>query len=154
MMGISELMDKVEGNIPLRDKFIKILECYFEDLERGYITDFEDLRYELYVTVYGEHFCKETAECAVHMMKNGDGTCGEHWTLEQTTSVANQQGIKFEHFNEYDWYYVLNMMRSDYYEMYKDDTNSYIKLAKCWLMDKDVAKGKAFRYWMHVVKNV
>ena len=151
-MEIKEIMRKAEENPASKRKVEKILEDYLRELEERREEEYETLRYNVYVATFGEHFCHDSAYTAVHEMENADGTCGEHWTIEQTTSVAEQQGIKFEHFNKYDWYYTLNMMRSDYYNMFKDDTNSYIKLAKMWLCDVDVRDGKAFRYWTKVVK--
>lgn len=151
-MEIKEIMRKAEENPVSKKKVEKILDDYLRDLEERREEEYETLRYNVYVATFGEHFCLDSAHKAVHEMENDDGTFGEHWTIEQTTSVAEQQGIKFEHFNKYDWYYTLNMMRSDYYNMFKDDTNSYIKLAKMWLCDKDVEEGKAFRYWAKVVK--
>lgn len=151
-MEIKEIMRKAEENPASKRRVEKILEIYLRDLEEGRKTEYDHLRYNVYVATFGEHFCEESAHMAVDGMENADGTCGEHWSIAQTTSVAEQQGIKFEHFNKYDWYYVLNMMRSDYFDVFKDDTNTYIKLAKAWLCDIDVEKGKAFRYWTKVVK--
>lgn len=145
-------MRKAEENPDSKKRVEKVLECYLQDLEEKREKEYNQLRYDVYVAAFGEHFCADSADDAVRGMENADGTCGAHWTLEQTTSVAEQQGVKFEHFNKYDWYYVLNMMRSDYYSMFKDDTASYVRLAKLWLFDVDVKEGKAFRYWSKVVK--
>ena len=151
-MEIKEIMRKAEENPVSKKKVERILDDYLKELEERREEEYENLRYNVYVAAFGEHFCHDSAHMAVREMENADGTYGEHWTIEQTTSVAEQQGIKFEHFNKYDWYYTLNMMRSDYYNMFKDDTGSYIKLAKMWLCDIDVEDGKAFRYWAKVVK--
>lgn len=35
-------------------------------------------------------------EKAVEGMENEDGTKGPHWTVEETTSVANQMGINLK----------------------------------------------------------
>lgn len=80
------------------------------------------------------------------MEENNDGTKGAHWNLEQTNTVARQLGIKFDDFNEYDWYASLNMVYSDYYNP-KFDNNIYAQLAKDWIIDKDVPKGKTYRYY-------
>lgn len=49
-------------------------------------------------------------------MKNEDGTKGPHWTVEETTSVANQMGInlKSEKHNKWDWFVAMNMIYSDF----------------------------------------
>lgn len=72
--------------------------------------------------------------------------------MEQTTQAARQVGIQFASFNMYDWYYTLNMMWSDYSNVFGNDSNTYISLAKAWLNDPDVPEGKAWRYYKYVVK--
>lgn len=81
-------------------------------------------------------------------MVNEDGSFGGHWTLEQTTSVAKNNGVEFDHFNEYDWCYVMNMLYSDYYGSIPNETSVYLKMAKKFLDDKDAKDGKAYRYWL------
>lgn len=72
--------------------------------------------------------------------------------MEQTTQAARQVGIQFTSFNMYDWYYTLNMMWSDYSNVFGNYSNTYISLAKAWLNDLDVPEGKAWRYYKYVVK--
>lgn len=75
----------------------------------------ERLKIERHEAMYGPHFNEEQALKAVSKMENEDGSRGEHWSLEEATSIANQYGInlKSEKFNKYDWYVALNMVRSD-----------------------------------------
>lgn len=79
----------------------------------------ERLKIERHEAMYGPHFNEECALKAVSKMENEDGSRGEHWSLEETTSIANQYGInlKGEKYNKYDWYVALNMIRSDYYRI-------------------------------------
>ena len=76
-------------------------------------------------------------------MKNKDGTVGEHWSYEQTSTLAEKH-------NKCDFYAVLNMVYSDYYNP-RFDTNTYVALARDWLDDKDVGEGKTLKYYMYVV---
>ena len=85
---------------------------------------------------------------ALNKMKNSDGSIGGHWNVEQTTSVAKQNGINFDSFNEYDLCYVMNMMYSDYYKYFGNDLNIYVKLTKGFLEDIDAPKGKALKYYL------
>ena len=73
----------------------------------------ERLKIERHEAMYGPHFNEECALKAVSKMENEDGSRGEHWSLEETTSIANQYGInlKGEKYNKYDWYVALNMIR-------------------------------------------
>ena len=112
---------------------------------------YEELEMELYKKIYGCYFNEWMLAKATKDMINEDGTIGAHWTLEQTNNVAKQYGVTFNHYNEYDWNYVMNMIYSDYYKVIPNDIQSYIKFAKAFLDDKD-AKDKAFKYYYNVVK--
>ena len=109
---------------------------------------YEDIEMILYKDVYGCHFTKWLLEKALCCMENEDGTKGGHWTVEQTTMVARNNGISFDHFNEYDWNYAMNMIYSDYYGSVPNETTSYAKLARKFLEDKDAEEGKALRYYL------
>ena len=89
-------------------------------------------------------FTKETAEYAVSKMKNEDGTEGGHWDYDTTTSVLKSKGYDF---NPCDWYYVLNMVYSDYFSKDQPDEYSF-KLAYDFLKDKDAPVGKAKKYFL------
>ena len=89
-------------------------------------------------------FTKETAEYAVSKMKNEDGTEGGHWDYDTTTSVLKSKGYDF---NPCDWYYVLNMVYSDYFAKDVPD-DYYFKLAYDFLKDKDAPVGKAKKYFL------
>ena len=105
---------------------------------------FWDTAYKLHCVAYGRHFDEELAKKAVSKMKNVDGTCGEHWTYEQTSQLADQQGIT----QKADWYYVMNMLYSDYSEIYGSDINMYIRVAKAYMRDPDAPEGKVFDLWL------
>lgn len=118
----------------------------------------ERLKIERHETMYGPHFNEECALKAVSKMENEDGSRGEHWSLEETTSIANQYGInlKGEKYNKYDWYVALNMIRSDYYRAVVTMTSSdhikyFVELAKAWLNDKDIEEGKMWYYYCYIM---
>lgn len=108
---------------------------------------YETLENHLYKETYGCHFNSWMLDEATKYLVNDDGTTGPHWTLDQTTSVAKQNGISFDKFNEYDWNYVMNMVYSDFYGAVPNETISYVRLAKKFLEDKDGPDGKAFKYY-------
>ena len=117
-------------------------------LKETHPETYEDLEMYLYKEIYGCHFSDWLLDKALRSMQNEDGTTGGHWTVEQTTQVAQQNGITFDTFNEFDWNYVMNMMYSDYYGAVNNSVDSYFKLAKKFLMDKDSGKGKALKYYL------
>lgn len=69
----------------------------------------ERLKIERHEAMYGPHFNEECALKAVSKMENEDGSRGEHWSLEETTSIANQYGInlKGEKYNKYELQHQL-----------------------------------------------
>lgn len=109
---------------------------------------YESLEEYLYKEVYGCHFTEWLLKEALSTLENEDGTKGAKWSVEDTNSVARNNGVKFDTFNEYDFNYVMNMVYSDYYGVVDDSVGSYLKLAKKFLMDKDAPQGKAFKYYM------
>lgn len=51
-------------------------------------------RIKAYEAEHGPHFDEEMARKAVSKMENEDGSRGQHWSIEETTSLANQHGIR------------------------------------------------------------
>ena len=141
----------------LEDATMEQLEKYLDDQlmlvkQRDYEM-YEELEIDLYKEVYGCHFNDWMLEKALKKMVNEDGTYGGHWTVEQTNSVAKNMGISFTNFNEYDFNYVMNMLYSDYYGAVNNDPNTYARMAKKFLDDKDAYGGKAFRYYLAMKKD-
>lgn len=112
-------------------------------LEKGFTILKSELAANMYEAINGPHFDEEHAHYAVEGMENEDGTKGPHWTVEETTSVANQMGInlKSEKHNKWDWFVAMNMIYSDFYKAVVAMTGSantkyFAELAKAWLCDK------------------
>jgi hypothetical protein len=101
-------------------------------------------------SIMANSFSLEEVMEAVSKMKNMDGTTGEHWSLDETNDVLKKYELEFD---EYDYYYTLNMLYSDNCNIFKDDLSIYIKLAENWLNDEDVPPFKAKRYYNYVVSN-
>lgn len=117
-------------------------------LEKGFTILKSELAANMYEAINGPHFDEEHAHYAVEGMENEDGTKGPHWTVEETTSVANQMGInlKSEKHNKWDWFVAMNMIYSDFYKAVVAMTGSantkyFAELAKAWLCDKDISEG-------------
>ena len=126
----------------------KFLFKQFEELKHADKEMYEELEMNLYICVNGEHFNEHLLNKALSCMENEDGTKGGHWNLEQTNSVAKQYGISFNHFNEFDFNYVMNMIYSDYYGVFPNETTYYVKMAEKFLKDKDAPDGKALKYYL------
>lgn len=91
--------------------------------------------------IMGAGLTCEEAKCWVAHMKNEDGTEGAHWTMVQTTDVAERVGVVFEHIRDYEWWAAMNMVYSDYYTAARnhgvDTAEFYADLAKGFLFDED-----------------
>ena len=130
--------------VELRDVIVNIvdyLKC--NDYDEYLCTE-----YEINKIAHNGHIGEDVAKCWVGKMQNKDGTRGEHWSMEQVANVIKEKGIKYE---LTDFYTVLNMMYSDYYNS-RFDTATYIDLAKDWLEDKDIEGCKLLKYYYFVTK--
>ena len=122
-------------------------ECLASAVDKIKVLDpdtYTDMEIRLYRKAFGDHVSENMAHKWVDSMHNKDGSHGPHWSKSQTDAYAGT-------FDKNDWYVVLNMMYSDYYNP-KFDTMTYVDLAKDWLNDKDISDGKLLKYYMYVVK--
>ena len=117
------------------DKFVEEVREHHPDLVEHYLMKVD--------LILNPHFSSETAKYAVSKLKNKDGTTGEHWSYETTCKVLSDKSFDFK---RCDWYYVLNMIYSDYYKTGRSD-ETYIELAYDFLEDKDAPEDKAKRYY-------
>lgn len=103
-------------------------------------------------------FDRETAMQWAERMQNADSSTGPHWTMEQTTAVAESMGIQEPVIPRWAWGVAMNMMYSDYYpvavEFGLNRPEFYAALAKAFLLDKDGPgpERKLMKYYEHVVK--
>nr|DAW47456.1 MAG TPA: hypothetical protein [Caudoviricetes sp.] len=112
----------------------------------------------------GDHFRESTKmmefsrEDAMHWaerMQNADGTVGPHWTMDQTSAVADARGIPHD-IPRWAWGVAMNMMYSDYYDVAAEfgvnRPEFYAALAKAFLMDKDGPgpEEKLCAYYRHI----
>lgn len=86
--------------------------------------------------------CRKRVVDIVSKFKNDDGTSGPHWDFDTVAKVADAEGI--EDVNKF--YYVLNMVYSDYYHSSFTDKD-YIRMAKQFCHDKDAPADKVLRYY-------
>lgn len=119
----------------------------FDRLKRLMPELYEDMEEDLYEHIHGNHFTSWKYECAVSKLENQDGSVGPHWSVEDVVSVAKAKNIEFQRYNEYDFAYAMNMLYSDYFGAVPDSVESYLKLTKAFLDDKDAPEGKAYRYY-------
>ena len=117
------------------DKVSEVIEQH-----RGDKKDF--VMYMVDVAVNGNHMTEHVARHAVSEMEHDDGGHGEHFSYEQVLRHAKDHTECI-----WDYYYVMNMMYSDYCTIFGADEMKYALLTKKFLEDVDAPKGKAKRYY-------
>lgn len=81
------------------------------------------------------------------MLKNGDGSTGEHFSADQMHEVSRQVGAKYEDYDEADLCMTANMLYSDLCEALRPlvpkekEAMVYAKMARYWLEDADGPEG-------------
>lgn len=144
MHSYKEYWSRISGD-EVKERAMEEIVCDALEKIKMYCPDlFYRTLYDLHCVAYGKHFDDTLAKMAVSRMQNVDGTTGEHWTMEQTRQLAEQHGIK----HKADWYYVLNMMYSDYANAVNGDTSTFVKLAKAYMCDPDAPEGKVLDLWI------
>lgn len=106
-----------------------------------------------------EMFSHKDMETWKSMMKNEDGTRGEHFRKEQVKHACQQAGIDCEEFGEDIFGLAMNMKYSDYCKVAKkygvDMPEFYADMAKAFLRDKDFdgkPEEKLYLYYKTIVE--
>ena len=130
--------------------------------DRDYEDDYRRDRNEDYRRRdYGnpEMFSHKDMETWKSMMKNEDGTRGEHFRAEQVKHACQQAGIDCEEFGEDIFGLAMNMKYSDYCKVAKkygvDMPEFYADMAKAFLRDKDFdgkPEEKLYLYYKAIVE--
>lgn len=132
----SSKVEKMEHLTDKIDRFVEEVKINNKELAHEFLMKVDLL--------LNPNFTKETAKYAVSRMMNKDGSKGEHWDYETTSKVVELKNLNFE---KADFYYVLNLIYSDYYKPNRSD-DTYIELACDFLCDIDAPEDKAKRYYI------
>lgn len=121
--------------------------------------DYDDYRRDRRDYGEPEMFTHKDMETWKSMMKNEDGTRGEHFRSEEVKRACQQAGIDCEEFGEDVFCLAMNMMYSDYCKVAKkygvDRPEYYADLAKAFLRDKDFdgkPEEKLYLYYKTIVE--
>ena len=68
--------------------------------------------------------------------------------LMVSTGAWSKQILLHDIKEKADFYYVMNMMHSDYADVLGSDVGTYVKMAKAYMEDPDAAEGKVFCTWL------
>lgn len=97
-----------------------------------------------YLRYNGLHFNKKMCDYAVSLMDDG-----EHnpITKEQVDELLQMYGVKLKYNVLYDYVYVANMCKSDYYGSAIEDDEHLVKYIQKTIDDKDGYDGMIFNRW-------
>jgi hypothetical protein len=99
-----------------------------------------------YLQNYGWHFNKALCHYATSLMKKG-GKKLEVLTKEQVDKILQQNNVSIENSTGYDYVFVANMCKSDYYGSSIADEKHFALYIKDTLDDEDAADGTTMRRW-------
>lgn len=105
-----------------------------------------------YLQHNGWHFNKKACEWAVSKMEYKNSATGkkeklEPWTKEQVDELMKTNNIVVENNVGYDYVFVANMCKADYYKSSVPDEQHVALYVKDTIDDPDGADGITFRRW-------
>lgn len=99
-------------------------------------------------------FTRDMAEKWTKKMRNGDGTTGPHWNMDQVKQLIEQKNLDCD---LVELWAAMNMFYSDYYKVAKklnmNNVNFYLDMALAFLADEDAVSDKLGAYYENVVKH-
>lgn len=99
-----------------------------------------------YLQNYGWHFTKSLCEYAVSLMWKG-GKKLEPLSKEYVDKALQQNGVKLTKNIGYDYIFVANMCKADYYGSSITDEKHFALYIKDTIEDEDAADGTTMRRW-------
>lgn len=104
-----------------------------------------------YLRYNGAHFTKELCEFAVGKMKKKD-TDGKMkritpWTKEEVDEMLKANNVKLEYNELWDYVYVANMCKADFFLSSIEDKAHVAKYIKDVIDDADAYDGIVFNRW-------
>lgn len=141
---MEEYWKYLQGNEQAMKKFFMAVIEAIEDMKDKDEYAYYKSYFTVHESIFGKHFNDTLAKEAVDEMTNADGTTGEHWSMQQTNSLLASQNLNY---NKADFYYVMNMLYSDFSEVLGNNASMYLKMARAYLDDPDASKDKAYCLW-------
>lgn len=147
-MDIEKIIRKIidDGNIDNMEELSDMLEETMEIIKDYDENCYKEFEMKLYKMAYGNVLTKEMAEEIVSKMR----PFGEKWKIEETQRMQDERGI--QSVSPVDFYVVLNSMYNDYYNIFGDNFEEYIRLTMNFIQDEDAKKDKIFLYYTTIVE--
>lgn len=105
-----------------------------------------------YLHNFGWHFTKRSCEYAVKAMKKRNEVTGrletiEPWSKDEVDSMMKLYGVTLDYNVGYDYVYIANKAKADYYKSSLHDEESVVKYIKDTIDDTDGADGEIMQAW-------
>lgn len=107
---------------------------------------YDDLEEDMYEIIYGERFTEDRARDIITDMR----PYGMKKTLEESKRMMSQHGITS--IDPIDFWIVINSMMNDYYDIFGEDDEMYVKLTKHFINDEDAGEHKVYKYFTKIPK--
>lgn len=141
-MDIEKIIQRIvdNGNVEDMHSLSDVLEDTMEILKKYDEKCFKKYELELYKMAYGNTLSKELAEEIVYYMR----PTGKRWSMEETKKLQEQYGLNVR---DVDFYIVMNSAYNDYYDIFGENIDDYIKFSLDFINDEDAKQDKVFLYY-------
>ena len=107
---------------------------------------------EAYLSNFGWHFNKKMCDFAVSLMKKINPATGkkeriEHISKEKVEELLTKYGVKLDNNSLYDFVYVANMGKADFFKSSIPDEQHLAVYVKDVIDDPDAPDGTTMRRW-------
>ena len=123
-------------------------------MNREALTTYDAIPKEMidYLSNYGRHFNRKLLKFAVSKMKRKDSSTGGltkliPFTKEEVDSILSKYGIEIENNQLYDYVYVANMCKADFYGSSIPNDQYMALYVKDVIDDDDAYDGIVFNRW-------
>jgi len=142
-MDIEEYIEKIvdNGRIEDMEELSDMLEDAMEVIERYDRECYKEMEIKLYKMAYGSHLNKAMAEEIVNKMR----PYNERWKYDEVKRIQEERGLN--NISTPDFYSTMNMAYNDYYNIFDEDIESYIRFTIDFIEDEDAKEGKVFLYF-------
>ena len=125
----------------LGDMFADLV-CYLQTTNPAKYCEYKMALYEL---LNGQKLTEEKAGEWIRSMR----PFGMRWSFEQTNEVLKENKLEID---KIDFWAMMNAMYNDYHDIFQDNTETYIRLAKDFICDEDAEPNKTYIYWKNIAK--
>lgn len=132
----------------VEDKASKIINI----LEEKYPELTQLIKFKLCESLNGPSLTKDLAHIALNTISKEYKRKECKFKYDESKQISKRYGVEFTKFNEFDWWYGLNICYYLFEDICKDNIQMCARLTYSWLNDMAIDKGKAFYHYMGYLK--